>query len=858
MVDQRILELRIHGVNNTPPANMLGLRPDLVEQVAGDKLGSFWAPTAAGRERSGIPETERREAYRWGEMARQSTAGPSIGGSLAGAVERAGWALLLPFGLVNAAYWTRRFDDGPVAKLPEDTRGAGSLRAAGLLLTLLMAATATNVAMDLVAVQCFDQATKLCTAIPRTLDFLGPMGQRRRIALMSLAPVVLIALLWLLSALTRSRYEQPNPKTGGEAANSTKAWPVLKVSGFWAHRGITARTARLHVAATAAAVALGMAWHEFFRGRVGCENLTVVVAGRCALLPTDYTSRRSLAELMIVLSIGALLWVGVSVVRQCRLAVDAPESQREKAMRSESRSMLWKAVFRWGPLVYSFGVYAATCTIMWFTSPSADDTNPRQFVGISASPAILLTVSLAIGLSALAWRAVTDAAWKRALLTAWGFAFAVLVGGVAVAEAKGASSWVRVSLLAAIGVAVLLLLAARGRSRDEHAAWGGSAPGVFLLVGTFLAMLLSSAVAVVAGDLLNGNNAARTLADGVLARSGSTPPNLEVPLPYLWFGAALLPFVGCVIVTVGVALGASFWRKDPLFDEDSTFTPVMRTRRMAAMAHRAEPLTGWLAVWATGATLAAVLVAALGVKPHQWSPVDGLVDVGMLMLAAGGGLFVLLSAGGALVGGARPLGLVWDLLCFLPRTGHPLAPPCYAERVVPELIGRCNTWLDEHPNGSVVLSAHSLGSVLAVAVIMSDDLHDANRISLLSYGTQLRAYFSRIFPELLGPDVLGVPGCLGSSLVTADPWRREEESITRFLPLEGSLSDRLAMGLRWRSLWRRTDYLGFPAVGYRANEVDIRADELRLADYLWKVDTHGDYPASAQYGAALTALTAEP
>ena len=69
----------------------------------------------------------------------------------------------------------------------------------------------------------------------------------------------------------------------------------------------------------------------------------------------------------------------------------------------------------------------------------------------------------------------------------------------------------------------------------------------------------------------------------------------------------------------------------------------------------------------------------------------------------------------------KAVGVIWDLTTFWPRAAHPLAPPCYAERVVPELLTRVALGARPGRRGCrtaepVILSGHSQGSLIVLAI----------------------------------------------------------------------------------------------------------------------------------------------
>lgn len=148
----------------------------------------------------------------------------------------------------------------------------------------------------------------------------------------------------------------------------------------------------------------------------------------------------------------------------------------------------------------------------------------------------------------------------------------------------------------------------------------------------------------------------------------------------------------------------------------------------------------------------------------------------------------------------RSLAIAWDVATFWPRSFHPLAPPSYAERAVPELQARlARLWRGEPGRrGSVLLLGHSQGSVLVTAALASlddaacpaqcgDDRPLAERLSVITYGSPVRRLYARHFPAYFSHD-----------LVT-----RAVERLRH--PGTGHLA--------WLNCYRDSDYVGHRLVG---------------------------------------------
>lgn len=830
-----VLELRIHGVNNMPPHELLDLPPDEVEFAMGDKLGSFWHPTAESLEkgralqelgegsrgvvdavespRGSVPDGIHREAYSWGGMVRTVPPGTGAGGAIIAAVGRACWTAVLPFSIANAAIWSWN--------LPRTgTRirfQSGLIRVFCVVLTTLLILSFASVALDLIAVQCYGGRQLTCTALPEQFEMFAGWSTGRRIAFFSIVPVAVLFAVFATSTLARLRYNVAGRIIKG--APSTDEPVLLAQPRFWQTRTEISRLTSMHLATGIAMTAL-----------------------LCGL-----------------------------------------------ALLSGSQP-------GWG-----IGVCIAATIVMVTAVVLAYRTDTMPFERLEErSPLPTLTLTAAFLVLAVA----TGALSVLPGLDINGYTMRI------------AFNWVLVStvLLAVLLVTATLFFPAPDR---RHRAWGGMAPAVFMTMGLVIGLALSSVVNVVVGDWLNGDKppsalgGGRRLAAAYASCTGTGcvrgDPSLRLGAFYPWYLGVLLAFLIVAVLIVAIALIRRrdvLPRIDAFWDDASKEPPiadgsprgdlrallageVRRKRAAAARYHLVEPILGALCLAGMAATVVTVITAFSSLNqtfvkalltPEPFSTASVLaarwMDFSLIVWGAVG----LAVVGGLVFGGSkvvRPLGLVWDLACFLPRAGHPLGAPCYTERAVPEVARRLSWWLDLPPvkgqERTAIVTAHSMGGVVAVSSLFALATHPnwlsryQGRVSLLTFGIQLRPYFGRFWPEILGPEVIGGEPCRAPKLRARDPWASDRAHVIdeqERAAAAGLASERPAPGVvpvaDWISLWRATDFLGFPSWSTTPNDRDVYAEEVDASGYVGAVDAHSWYPRTPSYRRALGRLAGLP
>jgi hypothetical protein len=299
--------------------------------------------------------------------------------------------------------------------------------------------------------------------------------------------------------------------------------------------------------------------------------------------------------------------------------------------------------------------------------------------------------------------------------------------------------------VACVAVLLAATLAVRGRLRASAGrplAFAGFGLPVVASMGWMLAGGFAAGLSLRVADFL-GTPVPDLPAPA--ARSGAA--GLLVPLPYFWAaigGAALAVAVAWValrLILLARRLDQRQRRKvaelygvdnDPRDPRWPRVVQIARARGRAMASDGAERF----AAQVHAATLALVLVGTAAYLVDDRLPladrVSPVTTFGTLVL--GGFALALLLLGRRAYRNAqlrRTIGILWDLATFWPRASHPLAPPCYCERALPDLICRIRA---AAPTGDrhVLLSAHSQGTVIAAALVLQLEDEEREQVRLVT------------------------------------------------------------------------------------------------------------------------------
>jgi len=768
-----VTELLVHGVGGESPAHTLD-EPHPV-QVAGDTTAGFYrGPDVAGR---------HREAYSWG-------------GLTSGKASRALWILLLPFALANLAGWMHRRAPGS----PESRLFRGLIRLFGLSLTVLAVLFACSIALDLVAYQC--AGVEVCRAAQRSSQPWWSPGRWvlllgagwldgnlfRQLVAAAVPPVAAVGLLGYLARATRTRHERTKPVSVDAAERSGKdpfamdmedaRGAGLEDEGFWFGEPLARALGRAHLAAGLAAVAwavaaatrqLGASGWEVGTGRVlAWLVLALTVLAMCVpnpfRIPVGTRELRWDLRYLPALGAAALVLAAYGAWRRPAAGVTYPASVRPDTLPGlggVARLVYWAHL----ALIVLLAVYSlfiagrAALRRRRGADGEAHVAGEGTLRGGSLAAAVLASVTATSALAGLSMRVADMLGWAAAT-------GAPVPGGAVVIR------YPRVYDLFAVGFA-----------------------GGLLLVATVL---------LVAWLRTGKGMGEEQIKDEYLDEYQHDPPDADLTGSASWspkeikakLRAAEARAAGAEPRAAGAAnapTGAKTRRAGTELEQlrKRWVKGIRRKRRLAQLVTRLDAVLVAVVLYTILLALAALAAERLGrplsVPDQAWW---GRLAAGCSWLVA----FIPAAGVGVIVSGyrdhgrRRQLAVLWDVCMFWPRAFHPLAPPSYGERAVPDLQRRILRLVKDRGGrpGRVLLMAHSQGTVLAVAALLqlvADD-EQRRRVGLVTYGAPLTRLYRRAFPAYVGGG--------------------------QFTELQRSLAEGLPAGdaARWWNFSRRTDLIG--------------------------------------------------
>ena len=651
----------------------------------------------------------------------------SWGGLTSQSKVRVLWLALLPFLLANLAGW---MCSATTRKSPWRFRlhrlaaGLGALA-----LTVNAALIAVMISADVVVYQ------TARAGLARDQWWLAPLGWHfiagnpaRQVTLGILVPTLLVlALVWLASRTWRYEAVRPPYRISAERRK-----PARKI--------------------TAATLKAGLADNEFWDGESSVRLITwlhvAVVAGFLAIVLGVTTralavtgSPHVVALEWIALGLGgATVALGVAYV--CLDALDTLTDGLRRRLPfllvPGGAALIAAGVFAWlqpaGPAPREAGLPAMASVIGWTT------------LAIAAVVAVAL-ISMLLGLPG-----------SRGTLIGGSWVTLMLAFGLLNTLLLGTEIWVA----HLVGPVTSNATDALSRPQGKIYLPDVIASGVPLVVW-------ATVLAVLSFVLIEGVRWLRThqLPAGTAQDYRSQATAFRVPLTgprKYWYWSGLSPFPPPGDDSDDPGSGQAWEQK------------IARARFLGDASHDVT----WL-LW--GIIVAQLVMALCTWRLHIQPPVVirniGVLLVGLVLPA----LMAFLYSAWSDLAKRRAIGILWDVGTFWPRSYHPLSPPCYTERAVPELQRRI-WWLHDN-GGRVMLVAHSQGAVLATAALVQPGCRpEGDHPALITFGSPVCKLYS-----------WGFPAYFDRSLVE---------------PLEPRGQARLS---DWRNFYYPTDPIGGPVAG---------------------------------------------
>jgi hypothetical protein len=712
-----VTELRVHGVGGSAPDAILGdLAP---EQVSGDATAGFYRSSdhrASDQDRAAGQDADRHvEVFSWGGLTSRSKI-------------RVLWLALLPFLFANLAGWM----------CPPRTRAsAWRFRLHRLAAGLCALALTVNAALIAVMISADVNAYQTSRAgvaghqwwlAPLSWHFIA--GHPARQVTLGVLVVVLFVLALVFLAIRSWRYESVRPPyrvQDGQKPEPRKAAADTLTGGladqeFWDGGGTVRLITWLHVAVA---------------GGFGAVTLGVTVRALAGGSPHAGAlgwAGIALGAVTIALAVG-YVWLD---------ALDTPSMGTPGAgpvMGALAEKIRGLVVYLLIPAV------AGLICSGWFAwlQPGNPSVLTADLPGMaSVTGWTVLAIAVAVGIALLSM--LLGLADSKGTLAGGSWVTLMLGFGSLNIFLLGAEIWVA-HLVGPVTSDAARALSAQPGEPGQIYLPNAIASGMPLLVWALvLAGLVFAAVEIV--RWLATNRLPALMAREYSEDAAQFRNALGEPLG-VWYWSGLAPFR---------PLDDTAREKG---DDKHWERGIARVQFLARVPHDAVWLL-WLIV------IGQLVVAVCGWQLHIQLPLfirnAGIALAGLALPALAAFLYAAWSDPAK----RRTIGVLWDVGTFWPRSYHPLSPPCYTERAIPDLQRRM-WWLHDN-GGRVVLVTHSQGTVLGAAALAQTSCRpDDDQPALITFGSPLDKLYGWAFPAYFGPALLG-PLARGGAAGLSD-WR---------------------------------------------------------------------------------------